>query len=77
MGCSTPKSTSRFYGDTDYQQKSSKTLYTRMGTEYRLQIYEFKSKKNSVFVGGSVETGYDIYQRMMKMNGTVNVGMEF
>lgn len=64
-------------GETDYSQQNTKSLITKIETDYRIKIYEPSHKLYCFWLGGKISTDYDHFGNDFKTNVFTTLGVDF
>lgn len=64
-------------GNTNYKFNDQQTLSTNMEIGYRLDLYQPKHKKWSLFLNGILNPDYDHFGNEFKINTFTTLGFDF
>lgn len=69
--------TLKITGETDYIQKTNKTLITSLNLEYKIDIYTHPNNIYLIYVGGKISNDYDHFGNELKNNVFTTIGIDF
>jgi hypothetical protein len=64
-------------GETNFSQSKQKSLITTLNNEYKLTVYEERSKKYIIYFAGKISIDYDHFGKEIKTNAFTTFGIDF